>query len=154
MGQCLYGFGTVIRYNYFHDIGNTVGGTFTAVGVYFDDMYSGGNIFGNLFVKADNPVLVGGGNNNHVENNVIIDAPRENCKRSIDYDSRGSEERWTTTIASYVQKAKTVNYHSERWLKLFPEKRRTARFMTAIHITVYRYTYRTLRDLTNMSLTR
>lgn len=120
MGQTLSGFGTIIRYNYFHDIGNTMGGAFTAVGVYFDDMYSGGTIWGNLFVEVDNPVLIGGGSNNHIENNLMIDAP-ESSKHSLDYDSRGSETRWAESIEKYVNSAKTIPYHNERWVTLFPE---------------------------------
>lgn len=112
--------GSIIRYNYFHDIVNTMGGGFTAVGMYCDDMLADRTVWGNLFVRVDNPVLIGGGPNNHVENNIIVDAP-EGSKISIDYDSRGSEERWATSITEMYAKVNTYPWASKIWQEKFPE---------------------------------
>ncbi len=120
MGQNLTGYGTIIRHNYFHDLGNSMGGTFTVVGVYFDDMYSGGTIWGNLFVEVDNPILIGGGSGNTITNNLFIDAP-EGAKHSMDYDSRGTEDRWIASIAKLEKDAQAIQYHNEKWEKLFPD---------------------------------
>lgn len=119
-GKKWYAPGSIIRYNYFHDIYNTMGGGFTAVGMYCDDMLGDRTVWGNLFVNVDNPVLVGGGPNNHVENNIIVDAP-PGAKQSIDYDSRGSEARWETSILEMYLKVHQYPWDSEAWQKQFPD---------------------------------
>lgn len=79
--------GTIIRYNYFHDIhsaadqyrhGSRV--------VYLDDAASGFTIHGNLFVKAGSlcAINVGGGRDNRIVNNVLID-----CAKGVLIDTRG-----------------------------------------------------------------
>ncbi|NOZ57661.1 MAG: right-handed parallel beta-helix repeat-containing protein, partial [Calditrichaeota bacterium] len=67
--------GTVIRYNYIHHLHGVEGhGGFTDVmAVYLDDWSSGATIFGNIFYKAGRSVMIGGGRDNLVENNVFID---------------------------------------------------------------------------------
>jgi len=78
--------GTVIRYNYFHHLHGVEGhGGFTDVmAVYLDDWSSGATIFGNIFYKAGRSVMIGGGRDNLVENNVFIDgAP------ALHVDARG-----------------------------------------------------------------
>lgn len=119
-GKKWYAPGSIIRYNYFHDIVNTMGGGFTAVGMYCDDMLADRTVWGNLFVRVDNPILIGGGPNNHVENNIMVDAP-EGAKYSIDYDSRGSEERWANGIKDLYNKVNTYPWNSEIWKCKFPE---------------------------------
>lgn len=120
MGKNFAGHGAIVRHNYFHDLGNSMGGTFTVVGVYFDDMFSGGTIYGNLFVEVDNPILVGGGSSNKVENNLFIQAP-DGAKQSLDYDSRGSESRWEASIISMELAVRQIPYNSGRWLEMYPE---------------------------------
>ena len=78
--------GTLIRYNYFHHLHGVEGhGGFTDVmAVYLDDWSSGATIFGNIFYKAGRSVMIGGGRDNLVENNVFIDgAP------ALHVDARG-----------------------------------------------------------------
>lgn len=78
--------GTLIRYNYFHHLHGVEGqDSFTDVmAVYLDDWSSGATIFGNIFYKAGRSVMIGGGRDNLVENNIFIDgAP------AIHVDARG-----------------------------------------------------------------
>jgi len=67
--------GSIIRYNYFHHLHGVEGqGGFTDVmAIYLDDWASGTTVFGNVFYKAGRTVMIGGGRDNLVENNIIID---------------------------------------------------------------------------------
>ncbi len=89
MGRDLAMRGTIIRYNRFHDIGATVKGNqegrYTEVmAVYLDDCYCGTTVFGNLFINAGRSIMLGGGRDNTIENNVFVD-----CNPSIHIDGRG-----------------------------------------------------------------
>jgi len=78
--------GSTIRYNYFHHLHGVEGqGGFTDVmAVYLDDWASGTTVFGNIFYKAGRTVMIGGGRDNLVENNIIIDG-----SPAIHVDARG-----------------------------------------------------------------
>jgi hypothetical protein len=78
--------GSNIRYNYFHHLHGVEGqGGFTDVmAVYLDDWASGTTVFGNIFYKAGRTVMIGGGRDNLVENNIIIDG-----SPAIHVDARG-----------------------------------------------------------------
>ena len=80
--------GNVVRYNRFHDLraGAMPGQSgFTEVmAVYLDDWMSGVTVFGNLFVRAGRAVMIGGGRDNVVENNVFVD-----CSPAMHVDARG-----------------------------------------------------------------
>lgn len=53
-------------------------------GVYLDDMASGFTVTGNLFLRVDQPVFLGGGRDNRVEGNVFVAS-----SPAIHVDSRG-----------------------------------------------------------------
>ena len=74
--------GTVIRYNYLHDISGFEGKG--CVGVYLDDQYSGTTVYGNLFVKVTRAAMIGGGRDCTIENNVFVD-----CVPATHVDARG-----------------------------------------------------------------
>jgi len=78
--------GNLIRYNYIHDLrGVKITGHFNDVmGVYLDDFSSGTTIFGNIFYKAGRNILIGGGRENVVENNIFIDG-----EPAVHIDARG-----------------------------------------------------------------
>ena len=88
MGRDLTQRGNLIRYNYFHHLrgGALEGQTgFTDVmAVYLDDCFSGTTIYGNIFLKAGRTVMIGGGRDNIVENNIIWDG-----SPAIHVDARG-----------------------------------------------------------------
>lgn len=62
--------GNVLRYNYIHDLQGP--GLHGVMGIYLDDWGSGFTVFGNLLVRAGRSIMIGGGRDNRVENNVII----------------------------------------------------------------------------------
>ncbi|NPA35576.1 MAG: right-handed parallel beta-helix repeat-containing protein [Chlorobi bacterium] len=67
--------GHLIRYNYIHNLhGVETHGSFNDVmGVYLDDFSSGTIVYGNIFYKAGRNILIGGGRDNIVENNIFIE---------------------------------------------------------------------------------
>jgi hypothetical protein len=79
MGAIYYGRnpgeqGNIIRYNFFHHIGNKDG---MIVSVYHDDGACGMEVYGNVFYKAGNvAVEIGGGNDIHYRNNIFVDIPQ------------------------------------------------------------------------------
>lgn len=74
--------GSVIRGNFLHDIRTKPG--LEVKGVYLDDMASGLTVEGNLFLRVDQPVFLGGGRDNVVSRNVFADA-----SPAIHVDARG-----------------------------------------------------------------
>jgi hypothetical protein len=115
--------GTVIRYNYFHDIhsaadqyrhGSRV--------VYLDDAASGFTIQGNLFVKAGSlcAINVGGGRDNRIVNNVFID-----CTKGVLIDTRGVG--WASDRISeggewqMYDKLKAVNFDRPPYSTRYPK---------------------------------
>ncbi len=83
--------GNVIRYNFFHNLGGSKSefggeGFFDAMGVYLDDAASGTTVLGNVFYKAGRGVLLGGGRDNAIDNNLFIE-----CSPSVHVDARGIE---------------------------------------------------------------
>lgn len=71
--------GVSIRYNFFHHLGN---GDVQAI--YLDDWTSGISIYGNICHGALRAVLIGGGRDNVVDNNIFVD-----CKIGVHIDQRG-----------------------------------------------------------------
>ncbi len=103
--------GIIIRFNKFHDIygyglANPSGGpdhTYTyesplwAWGIYLDDATSGIHIYGNVIYRAPLcAVMLGGGRNNRVENNIIV-----NCIPALHIDARWSTFEWPILIQRY-----------------------------------------------------
>lgn len=63
--------GTVIRFNYIHELGGVGLGS---MAVYLDDCASGISVSGNIFYKVKYGAFIGGGRDNIVQNNVFISA--------------------------------------------------------------------------------
>ncbi|MCC6444225.1 MAG: right-handed parallel beta-helix repeat-containing protein [Armatimonadetes bacterium] len=88
MGRDFTQRGNIVRYNYFHDLraGGLEGqqGFTDVMAVYLDDCLSGTTVYGNIFYKAGRAVMIGGGRDNTVENNIFVE-----CSPSIHVDARG-----------------------------------------------------------------
>ena len=93
--------GHVIRNNYIHNV-HGLGGRF-AMGVYLDDMFSSADIYNNLFYRVLNPVILGGGRDNSVTNNIFVESGP-----AITIDDRAMHS-W-------------ADYHANAWLKEQKEK--------------------------------
>lgn len=85
--------GNVIRYNDFHDLAAGLDGEegFNGVmAVYLDDQASGMTVFGNVFSRVHCAVMMGGGRDNTVENNLFAF-----CGRAIHLDARGVGDNYS-----------------------------------------------------------
>ncbi|MBU0609157.1 MAG: NPCBM/NEW2 domain-containing protein, partial [Armatimonadetes bacterium] len=107
--------GNVIRYNFWHDIG---GGP--AVGnqaIYLDDCAAGTTCIGNVICRVGRAFLIGGGRDNIIHNNVIVD-----CRIPVHMDNRGvgiaarKDENWGTLTREF----KTLPITGELWARRFP----------------------------------
>ena len=88
MGRNLTMRGTMIRHNYFHDIGPTLtakDGFVDVMAVYLDDCFCGTTIIGNIFDRAGRAAMIGGGRDNTIANNLFI-----GCNPAIHVDARGT----------------------------------------------------------------
>lgn len=110
--------GNVIRYNYFHHIGRFKGGV-GVQSVYLDDWASGSTVFGNVFYRAGRGVLVGGGRDNTVENNVFVD-----CSPAVHVDSRGlgwAKSYFDGRDNTLVERLNAMPYKTPPWSTRYPE---------------------------------
>jgi hypothetical protein len=74
--------GTIIRNNFFHHISGLEGRG--CVGVYLDDQFSGTEVSKNVFYKVTRAVMIGGGRDCTIENNIFVD-----CVPATYVDARG-----------------------------------------------------------------
>ncbi|HOW69792.1 MAG TPA: right-handed parallel beta-helix repeat-containing protein [Phycisphaerae bacterium] len=110
--------GNLIRYNYFHHIGR-FSGNVGVQSIYLDDWASGTTVFGNICYRGGRGILVGGGRNNTVENNVFVD-----CKPAVHVDSRGlgwAKYYFDQTDNTLVERLKQVPYQDSPWSTRYPE---------------------------------
>lgn len=107
--------GNTIRYNFFHDIG---GGP--AVGnqaIYLDDCAAGTTCYGNIISRTGRAFLIGGGRDNIMDNNILVD-----CPISFHIDNRGvgiaktHDENWGTLTSEF----KTLPIMEEPWKSRYP----------------------------------
>ncbi|MDX9975432.1 MAG: right-handed parallel beta-helix repeat-containing protein, partial [FCB group bacterium] len=87
--------GTVIRHNFWHDIGSTLSHGSTAV--YFDDGAGGQTVYGNVFYRAASgnfgAVFLHGGHDNNVVNNIFVE-----CKKAIGHVP-WKDESWSQWLS-------------------------------------------------------
>ena len=108
--------GITIRHNYVHDTGGVGVGT---MGVYLDDCASGTTIFGNIFVRVQRAVFLGGGRDITVENNLFVD-----CWPSLEIDARGLDRSpsWHAMVYDTMKPLlDAVDYHHPPWCDRYPE---------------------------------
>ncbi len=121
MGRDLTQRGTVIRHNYFHDIGRKLQGEgfLDVMAVYLDDCTCGITVFGNLFYRAGRAAMIGGGRDNTVENNIFVE-----CEPSVHVDARGMG--WASfwfdgRDSTLMDRLKAVPYQQPPWSERYPE---------------------------------
>jgi parallel beta-helix repeat protein len=106
--------GNILRYNYFHDLMQG-----EVMAIYLDDFASGTTVYGNVVFKAGRGVLLGGGRDNSVKNNVFID-----CLQPSFLDARGTNwarKYFDGTDTALSDRLKAVNYREPPFSKRYPE---------------------------------
>jgi len=111
--------GNVVRYNYFHDMGGGgQGQTEHLMGIYLDDCDSGDTLHGNLFQRAGRALFIGGGRDNTVTCNLVMDS-----LISFHFDSRGMTwKQWNQPGDGWnlEEKAEKFNYKNPPWSTRYP----------------------------------
>ncbi len=136
MGRTWTGRGNIVRNNYIYDSRELLdfsvltdlhywAGTDNQ-GIYLDDMISGITVTGNIVYNMSRGMLIGGGSDNNVENNVII-----NCRRGSAYDNRGMNwgykhleelEQYSGWIYKGLKSLiADKDYNEETWTTQYPE---------------------------------
>ncbi|RIK79136.1 MAG: hypothetical protein DCC67_10870 [Planctomycetota bacterium] len=110
--------GNVVRYNYFHHLGRH-GGGIGVMAIYLDDWASGATVYGNVCYQAGRAVLIGGGRDNTIENNVFVD-----CSPSVHVDSRGlgwASSYFDGSDTTLVDRLNAVDFRRPPWSERYPQ---------------------------------
>jgi hypothetical protein len=105
--------GHKIRFNYLHNIhGFEDKG---CLGVYLDDCFSSADISSNIFYDVATAILIGGGRDNLMTNNLFL-----NCDRAFSIDARGLG--WAKGIGDFATKELSdLHYKQPPWSVRYPE---------------------------------
>jgi hypothetical protein len=105
--------GHKIRFNYLHNIHGFEGKG--CLGVYLDDCFSSADISSNIFYDVATAILIGGGRDNLMTNNLFI-----NCDRAFSIDARGLG--WAKGVGVFATKELIdLNYKQPPWSVRYPE---------------------------------
>ena len=109
--------GTIIRYNYIHDLFGYEGKG--CAGLYFDDGLSSAEVYGNSFANITNmAILLGGGRDFDVHDNFFF-----NCGAAMTLDDRYFT--WAKNSlgpdGNLMRHLREVPYRSELWKNRYPE---------------------------------
>jgi len=104
--------GTILRYNYWHDIAGATG--YGGMTIYLDDQQCGHTIHGNLFERCANAAFMGGGDDNIVTNNAFI-----GCRSAVHIDARGMSEA-SANRKTLMRTLAEVPYLSDIWRQRYP----------------------------------
>jgi hypothetical protein len=108
--------GNVIRYNFIHHVNGP--GVYGAQGVYLDDCASGTIVFGNVIYKTARAMLIGGGRDNTIENNLMLD-----CHESIHFDNRGLNWMQYHVVpgGTMPERLAEMPYRQPPWSERYPQ---------------------------------
>lgn len=105
--------GHKIRYNYLHHIHGFEGRGCN--GVYLDDCFSSADISHNIFYDVAAAILIGGGRDNLITNNLFI-----HCGRAFSIDARGLG--WARGVGNFAtQELLDLHYKEPPWSTRYPE---------------------------------
>ncbi|KLU06003.1 hypothetical protein RISK_001854 [Rhodopirellula islandica] len=111
--------GNVLRHNYIHDLGGGDDKHINTMGIYLDDCDCGDTIEGNVFYRAGRAIMIGGGRDNPVINNLIID-----CPIGLHMDARGMTwKQWNNPDYPSWRleaKAEKFDYQHPPWSNRYP----------------------------------
>ncbi len=111
--------GNVLRHNFIHHLGGGDDKHVNTMGVYLDDCDSGDTIEGNVFFRAGRAIMIGGGRDNPVLNNLVVE-----CPIGLHIDARGMTwKQWNNpsdTSWCLEEKAKRLDYTRPPWSVRYP----------------------------------
>lgn len=112
--------GNVLRFNYTHDLG-AEGEWANTMGFYFDDCDCGDAVYGNIFHNVARGIMVGGGRDHPIRNNIF-----SRCLVGLSIDCRGmTSKQWNSMEfggPSWMleDKAKAFSYTNGVWAAHYP----------------------------------
>jgi hypothetical protein len=106
--------GNVVRHNYIHDVYGFRGRGCN--GIYLDDMFSGVDVIGNLIVHVPRAFLIGGGRDNVITDNIMVD-----CKDGMHIDDRGLGWAKDSVPTGMTAGLKAMPYTGELWRQRYPK---------------------------------
>ena len=118
--------GNVMRFNYIHDNGGEGMGS---MGIYWDDCVSGQTAYGNIFVRVSRGMMMGGGRELVVENNIFVDA-----LPAIQIDRRGVSPAkvWQRMVnVTMAERLADVDYTNPPYAQKYPELLELVPYMEA-----------------------
>ncbi|MCC6443435.1 MAG: right-handed parallel beta-helix repeat-containing protein [Armatimonadetes bacterium] len=102
-----------IRFNYLHNIHGFENKG--CLGVYLDDCFSSADISSNIFYDVATAILIGGGRDNIMTNNMFI-----NCGRAFSIDARGLG--WAKGVGEFAtRELHDLNYKQPPYATRYPE---------------------------------
>ncbi|QDU47732.1 right-handed parallel beta-helix repeat-containing protein [Gimesia panareensis] len=111
--------GNVLKHNFIHNLGGGDAEHVNTMGVYLDDCDSGDTVEGNVFYQTGRAIMIGGGRDNPILNNLVID-----CPIGLHIDSRGMTwKQWNDPKSSgwnLEAKAEKMNYKQPPWSERYP----------------------------------
>lgn len=111
--------GNILRQNFIHNLGGGATEHVNTMGVYLDDCDCGDTLEGNVFWRAGRAIMIGGGRDNPIINNLVVD-----CPIALHLDSRGMTwAHWNNTNdPSWCldAKAQALNYKQPPWSEHYP----------------------------------
>ncbi len=105
--------GNLVQYNYLHDIRGRIRAG--AIGLYLDDMFSGATVIANIFNNVATAVVIGGGRDNLVADNVFV-----KCDICIHIDSRGLDWAAPAVNTVMMERLMMMPYRTELWRRSYP----------------------------------
>ncbi len=106
--------GNVIRYNFIHDIPERPYPG--VIGAYFDNCVCSAEVFGNVFYKVPKAVMIGGGRDFVIQNNIFIE-----CRIPVDMDNRGLRWDHFRPNGPMYDKLNAVPYKEPPWSTRYPK---------------------------------
>jgi hypothetical protein len=111
--------GNVLKNNYIHDLGRGDAEHVNTMGIYLDDCDCGDRLVGNVFYRAGRALMIGGGRDNPILNNLVVD-----CPIGLHMDARGMTwKQWNNPASSgwgLEEKAKRLDYTEPPWSTRYP----------------------------------
>jgi hypothetical protein len=117
MGRDLTERGNIVRYNFFHDNGPSRDADINSI--YLDDFASGTTVLGNVCWHSGRGVMIGGGRDNTVVNNVFVDE-----RVGIHVDARGlgwAKTYYDGTDQTLFDRLKAVSYDRPPFSVRYPK---------------------------------
>ncbi len=117
--------GTVIRYNYFHDMASDSNQGIGIFGCYADDNSAGVSVWGNVFLRLQSVLLFHGGHDMVFSNNLIVSKTPKSV-HSLRFHAYGYQGTLKPG-GTHLVKLEKVDWQNEIWKKRFP---RIAEYLT------------------------